>query len=631
MVKVSCIITTHNRLELLNRAVESVLSQTYKNYELIIVDDASDDSTKEWCIQIEANYPNKVKYIRIEKKDSKGGNYARNLGIKNAAGEYLAFLDDDDEWLPSKLDKQVAVMNENEDCVLVYGNRIIENVDSKGGISYKQLPFTKKYSGDVSKDILTDIFTTTSLILTRKSAVEEVGLFDENLKFWQEYELSIRLAQIGEFLYVDEPLIRYRVNIFDNSRLTNKYYEWRKAVKYVRSKHRRLYDSLSSYYKLKSIALIWDDASHRTRTCGLAVKSFVYKNLYKSFRIIAAIHDGLFLKKMKTRLHLLPLPVRIKKKHARQGIKLLLEYKPIKYCVSALRKLHFPIDKPYYSVIHKEKKKRIKSYIPQSLEFLKSETVNMYGDIDIKTLPIYILWLQGKENLPPIVNLCVKSIEHNRSNHPIIYIDQNNLKSILDSLPEHGQQIYDWYRNGIITIQYLSDILRAGILSERGGIWTDATLFLTSSIDDILLNPHFYSFKRSRENINWKFVSENRWTAFFLAAQKNNLLMSFLYKALIECIKNYRGIPDYWTIDYILAIAYEESQEVKDFIDKLPSIQPNLGMLFQLERGIDNETFKKIIKSSPAFKLDWRRPVREWDENGNPTIYTHIKKYLDYE
>ncbi|MBD5237145.1 MAG: glycosyltransferase family 2 protein [Bacteroidales bacterium] len=293
-------------MELLKRAVQSVLSQTYSNYELVIVDDASDDSTPNWCLQLESTYPSKIKYIRIDKNDSKGGNYARNLGIKNSLGEYLAFLDDDDEWLPSKLEKQVAVMDEKKNCVLVYGDRLIENVNSRGEISYTHLSFNKKYSGDVSKDILTDIFTTTSLILTRKSAVEEAGLFDEDLKFWQEYELSIRLAQIGEFLYVDEPLIRYRVNTFDTSRLTNKYHEWRKAVKYVRSKHRTLYNSLSSYDKFKSIALIWEDASHRTRTCNLPVKSFVYKYLYKSYRIIDAIHNGTFMKKLKTRFHVLP-------------------------------------------------------------------------------------------------------------------------------------------------------------------------------------------------------------------------------------------------------------------------------------------------------------------------------------
>ncbi|MBD5237146.1 MAG: hypothetical protein HDS62_06400 [Bacteroidales bacterium] len=312
-------------------------------------------------------------------------------------------------------------------------------------------------------------------------------------------------------------------------------------------------------------------------------------------------------------------------------IKLWLESKTIKYCVGILKKLHIPIDRTYYSFIHTEKKKRLKSYIPHSLEFLKSGTAQMSGEIDTKPLPIYILWLQGINDFPPIVSLCVKSIELNRNNHPIIYIDQNNLKSILLSLPQHGQKIYDWYQNGIITIQYLSDILRAGLLSQSGGIWTDATLLLTSSIDDILLNPNFYSFKRLHENINWKFVAENRWTAFFLAAQKNNLLMKFLYKALIECIENYGGIPDYWTIDYILAIGYEESKEIKDFIDILPAIQPNLGKLFQLEQGMDDETFKKILKSSPAFKLDWRRPVKELDEHGNPTIYSHIKKYLNYE
>ncbi|WP_288911006.1 glycosyltransferase family 2 protein, partial [uncultured Thomasclavelia sp.] len=89
-VLVSAIITTHNRLELLKRAIQSVYNQTYSNIELIVVDDASDDGTKEWAEQ------QSFKFIYIPKEKSKGGNYARNLGIKSSHGKYVAFLDDDD-------------------------------------------------------------------------------------------------------------------------------------------------------------------------------------------------------------------------------------------------------------------------------------------------------------------------------------------------------------------------------------------------------------------------------------------------------------------------------------------------------------------------------------------------------
>lgn len=116
---VSAIITTHNRIDLLKRAVKSVYEQTYPNIELIVVDDNSTDGTQTWCES------QNFHYIRIPSGESKGGNYARNLGIKASKGEYVAFLDDDDYWLPEKTEKQMWLMMEKGDCV-VYCFRIYE-------------------------------------------------------------------------------------------------------------------------------------------------------------------------------------------------------------------------------------------------------------------------------------------------------------------------------------------------------------------------------------------------------------------------------------------------------------------------------------------------------------------------
>ena len=101
---VSAIITTHNRKKMVGRAIESVLCQTYKNLECIVVDDASDESAESVC----KSYP--VHYIYIPKEESTGGNHARNVGIMKAKGKYVAFLDDDDYWLPTKIEKQVAYL-----------------------------------------------------------------------------------------------------------------------------------------------------------------------------------------------------------------------------------------------------------------------------------------------------------------------------------------------------------------------------------------------------------------------------------------------------------------------------------------------------------------------------------------
>lgn len=265
---VSAIITTHNRINLLKRAIESVLNQTYPNIELIVVDDASNDGTEVYC----NNLP--LQYIYIAKQESKGGNYARNQGIKAAKGTYIAFLDDDDYWLPDKIDKQVTLI-EQYDCELVYGGRIIELITPNGTIYKEDLPKHNLW-GDLHKKILYNVCTTTTNILVKRNALFEIGLFDENLNFWQEYELTIRLAQRKPFYFVNEAICVYRVDTQDKKRLTNKYKPWKKAVTYIYKKHNRLYSQLNLIEKIQVYALYLNDASNRCKNSNLIAKHYIY-------------------------------------------------------------------------------------------------------------------------------------------------------------------------------------------------------------------------------------------------------------------------------------------------------------------------------------------------------------------
>lgn len=258
---VTAIITTHNRLELLKRAIESVFAQTYNNIELIVVDDASTDGTSKYCVQ------QPLQYIFISKEESKGGNYARNLGIRAAKGKYVAFLDDDDYWLPTKIEKQVALI-ESKDCELVHCGRKLEIVKGDKVIYRDLLPNPLDY-GDMHKKILLTICTTTTNILAKRDALFEVGLFDENLRFWQEYELTIRLAQRKPFYFVNEVLSVYRIDTSDCHRLTNKYEKWKDAVRYIHKKHARLYGRLNSIERFRVKLLVMNDAALRCKSAGM--------------------------------------------------------------------------------------------------------------------------------------------------------------------------------------------------------------------------------------------------------------------------------------------------------------------------------------------------------------------------
>ena len=271
---VSAIITTHNRQDLLIRAVKSVLNQTYKDIELIVVDDASDKRADKMLKEFD------LQYIYIPKEESKGGNHARNIGILAAKGEYVAFLDDDDYWLPMKIEEQIAIAEE-KNCELVYCPKTSEIITKDSTIIYAHASPNPTMTGDLRKKILYNICTTTSCILVKKRALVEVGMFDENLKFWQEYELTIRLAQRTPFFYAWKDLVVYRVNTADNSRLTNKYDEWRYAVKYIYNKHTILYKNLSLREKILVKRLYWKDAKLRCGNSNLHFLSIYYSALIK--------------------------------------------------------------------------------------------------------------------------------------------------------------------------------------------------------------------------------------------------------------------------------------------------------------------------------------------------------------
>ena len=278
MELVSSIITTHNRADLLKRAIESVLNQTYKNIECLVVDDNSTDNTREVCSQYS------IHYIYIPKEESRGGNYARNIGIKASKGEYCAFLDDDDYWLPQKIEKQVELIRKMK-CELVYCGIMEERITPKGDKYTVQLP-SPSLCGNMKRKILQAIPTTTTNILVRRDALFGIGLFDENLRFWQEYELTIRLAQRLPFFFVNEPLSVYRVDICDVQRLTNKFYEWKNAVRYIHAKHAELYAKLNAWEHYKVWHMIWEDAARRSKSSGLKWHYIMYALLCMPLNIL---------------------------------------------------------------------------------------------------------------------------------------------------------------------------------------------------------------------------------------------------------------------------------------------------------------------------------------------------------
>jgi glycosyltransferase involved in cell wall biosynthesis len=210
MATASVIIPTYNDGDSLGRSVESVLNQTFTDLELIVVDDCSPDETPE----VVRGYTDpRVTYVRHG--ENRGGSAARNTGIRQATGEYVGFLDSDDIWHPTKLEKQVSVLESRSDeWIAVYCDASYE---SEGVIDrvlevYKDLTGVGRgHEGSeelIEQLIMADAFVAAgSTLLARTEHVKRIGGFDEAFVRHQDWEFLIRLLEHGKCAYVEERLV----------------------------------------------------------------------------------------------------------------------------------------------------------------------------------------------------------------------------------------------------------------------------------------------------------------------------------------------------------------------------------------------------------------------------------------
>ncbi|MEK7846443.1 MAG: glycosyltransferase family 2 protein [Nitrospinota bacterium] len=199
MSKVSVIIPTYNRAHLLGRAIESVLEQTFQDFELIVVDDASTDGTGQL---IRTFGDKRIRYIQHDM--NKGSNASRNTGLRHARGEYVAFLDSDDEWLPEKLEKQLKVFQRGSEKLGLVSTRYSDEYLDPDE------PFMPHYRGNIFHKLLTEnIIGSASTPLIKTTCFEKAGLFDETMPASQDWDMWIRIAQHFEFDFVPEILARF--------------------------------------------------------------------------------------------------------------------------------------------------------------------------------------------------------------------------------------------------------------------------------------------------------------------------------------------------------------------------------------------------------------------------------------
>lgn len=194
---ISVIIPTFNRKNYCQRAIESVFAGTYKNIEVIVIDDGSTDGTDE--LLSKCDFP-----IQYFKTKNQGVSKARNFGVDKAKGQWISFLDSDDLWLENKLSKQVKLLEENPGLRLVHA----EEIWIRNGVRVNQMNKHKKSGGDIFEASLKLCLISPSAVLLEKSLFIEMGGFREDFVVCEDYDLWLKIASIYPVGFVKEPLIK---------------------------------------------------------------------------------------------------------------------------------------------------------------------------------------------------------------------------------------------------------------------------------------------------------------------------------------------------------------------------------------------------------------------------------------
>jgi glycosyltransferase involved in cell wall biosynthesis len=262
--RVSVIIPAFNSAVYIHETIESVKRQTYKDYEIIVIDDGSTDDTRD----IVKAYGDTVTYYY---QSNKGAGVPRNIGVRMSNGEYIAFLDHDDIWLPDKLNIQVSVMDADPGLSFVCSETYVFT-DKEGTIDLWRKP---RWAEESFAHLLEDNFISVLTVLMRRSCFDEIGGFDERLHANQDYDLWLRMtANNHRFKYINIPLARYRRHKYSFARNTEKKIE---SYKLLLGK-KEIWRRMPFFKRFRRLSGIYYDFAERylsSRQYAVAMKYYI--------------------------------------------------------------------------------------------------------------------------------------------------------------------------------------------------------------------------------------------------------------------------------------------------------------------------------------------------------------------
>lgn len=231
---------------------------------------------------------------------------------------------------------------------------------------------------------------------------------------------------------------------------------------------------------------------------------------------------------------------------------------------------------------------------------------------------IWIYW-NDISHIPPMVKSCMTLIRKNSNGCRVVVVSEDKVSDYLDL----DSIVWEKYKEGKISRTHFSDIVRIALLAKYGGVWMDCTLLLTQPLPSIVTEADFYTNKLDiKDDVN---VCAGRWSTFFIACHKNNLMMKAALDVFVEYWKRYDDIADYVWMDYIFNMLYNHIQSVKEMIDNVPMNNPNIWILqTMISKALTQAQFNEIFNDKTRFmyKLSFKDSINAplFDEFGNKTL-----------
>ncbi|MCG2721188.1 MAG: glycosyltransferase, partial [Thermodesulfovibrionales bacterium] len=225
---ISVVIPTYNREKFLPRAIDSVLRQSHPVSEILVIDDGSTDNTLQLIKMAQQHFP-LIKYIRLDKNS--GAQNARHVGIHRATGEWLGFLDSDDEWLPDRVNLALEAA-ERENISVTHCEYIRQHLDGR-----QFLQHVPPLRGDVYLDFLKSTNSSFPGLLLKKECLFAIGGLDTSLIAWQEWDVLLRLSKAYKFAYIPQPLFIWHWH--DEPTISKDEYRSNKGYQQIFEKHEK--------------------------------------------------------------------------------------------------------------------------------------------------------------------------------------------------------------------------------------------------------------------------------------------------------------------------------------------------------------------------------------------------------